>query len=197
MDQRRVTIATVMILVTVFGSAWALGFFRGTDPAVAELQQLRDQMFVNRDLPEAERRAAWENFRQRMDNLTDEQRDALRRDGRERFQQFAQLRMDEFFMLSPAEQQARLDEILDRMQERQRERGQNPNAGNRGNRGGRGRNLTDAQRDERRKRRLDRVDPKMRAQFSQFRRMLDDRAQQRGLPPLQGRGGPGGRFLRG
>jgi len=198
MDKRKFTIATVMILVIVVGTAWALGYFRGTDPVVAELQQMRDQMFTNRDLPEAERRAEWQNFRQRMDSLTDAQRDAFRQSSRDGWRQFAEQRMDEFFTLPPAEQQQRLDEILDRMIERQRQREQNPTARDRGNRGGRGRNLTDAQRDERRKRRLDRTDPKMRAQFSEFRRMLNERAQQRGLPPMQGRGpGRGGRFFRG
>ena len=200
MDKRKATIATVMILAVVFGSAWTLGYFGGSDPVVAELQQLRDEMFANRDLPEAERRDQWQNLRQRMESLTDEQRDALRRDGRERWQQFGQQRMDEFFALPPDQQQRRLDEILDRMLERQRERAQNPDArnrGDRGDRGGRGRNLTDDQRDERRKRRLDRIDPKMRAQFGEFRRRLDERAQERGLPPMQDRPGGGGRFFRG
>jgi len=90
-----------------------------------------------------------------------------------------------------ATQRDRLDEIIDRMVQRQHERQQNPTAGR--NRGGGGRNLTDAQRDARSKQRLDRVDPKMRAQFTEFRKRLDDRMRQRGLPPGEGRGpGRGG-----
>jgi hypothetical protein len=132
-----------------------------------------------------------------MEGLSDEQRDALREGGRQRWQQFAEQRMDEFFQLPPDQQQQRLDEIIDRMLDRQRERAANPGA-NRGERnGGRGwgggRNLTDAQRDQRRKERLDRSNPKMRAQFNEFNRRLADRMKQRGLPPVDGRGpGRGG-----
>ena len=41
--------------------------------------------------------------------------------------------------------------------------------------------MSEAQRDERSKRRLDSTSPKMRAQFSELRRRLDERAQQRGV----------------
>jgi hypothetical protein len=36
---------------------------RQLDPVVAEMQQLRDQMFQNRELPDAQRRAQWQEFR--------------------------------------------------------------------------------------------------------------------------------------
>ena len=55
--------------------------------------------------------------------------------------------------------------------------------------------MTDAQRDQRRKERLDRTSPKMRAEFTEFGRRLNDRMKQRGLPPMEdgpGRGGFGG-----
>jgi hypothetical protein len=191
MDKRKFAIALVVVFVSA-AAAWAFGFFRGTDPVVAEMQQLRDQMFQNRDLPEAERRAQWENFRQRMDGLTDAQRAALRDGGRDQWQQFAQQRMDQFLQLPPDKQRQRLDEMIDRMEQRQRERAQNPNA-NQARRGGdRGSNLTDAQRDQRRKERLDRTNPKMRAQFAEFGRLMNQRRAERGLPPAQGRPGGGG-----
>lgn len=188
MDKRKVTIAAI-VFIAVAAGAWALGLFGGADPVVAEMQQLRDEMFANRDLPEAERRAQWDAYRQRMEGLTDAQRDALRAGGRQRWEQFGQQRMNEFFALPPVEQTKKLDEFINRMLERQK----NPNA-NRGPRGGgdRGRNLTDAQRDQRRKERLDRTSPKMRAQFTEFRRRLDDRMKQRGLPPMEGGPGRGG-----
>jgi hypothetical protein len=168
-----------------------LGLFGGTDPVVAEMQQMQEQMFANRNLPDAERRAQWDNFRQRMEGLTEEQRDQFRDANRGRWQQFAQQRMDEFFELPPAQQRERLDEMIDRMEARQRERARNPNAG-RGWRGGdRGRNLTDAQRAQRGKERLDRTSPKMRAQFTEFSRMLNERRAERGLPPIDGRPGRG------
>jgi hypothetical protein len=193
MDKKKATIAGVVVILIGVGAAWALGFFRGVDPAVAELQQMRDQM---RDAPEADRQQLRQEFRTRMENLTDQQREAFWQAGRGEWQQFAQQRMDEFFALPQADQQRRLDEMIDQMIQRQKQRQQNPNAQNpnaqnrRGNGRGGGRNLTEAQRDQRRKERLDRFDPKMRAQFGEFRRRLDERMEQRGLPPM-----PGGRGM--
>ncbi len=188
MDKRKITVAAIVVVACV-AAAWAFGLFGGTDPVVAEMQQLRDQM---RDLPEAERRAQWDNFRQRMEGLTDAQRKALRGD-RGQWQQFAQQRMDEFFQLPPGEQRQKLDEMIDRMEQRRKEMAQNPNA-NQGGRGGRGggRNMTDAQRDQRSKERLDRTNPKMRAQFTEFGRRMNERRTERGLPPMEGGPGRGG-----
>lgn len=173
-------------LIVLALAAWLFGFFGGTDPVVAEMQQLREQM---RDLPEAERRAQWESYRQRYEGLTEAQRNALRDRGQ--WQQVAQQRMDEFFQLPPDRQRQQLDEMIDRMEQRRKERAQNPNA-NRAGRGDRGRNMSEAQRDQRRKERLDRTSPKMRAQFTEFGRRMNERRAERGLPPVEGggRGGP-------
>jgi hypothetical protein len=190
MSKRNAFIVCFAVLLLAVGTAWALGYFSG-DPVVAEMQQLRDQMFEDRDLPQADRRAQWDNFRQRMEGLTDAQRNALWESGRERFQQFGQQRMDEFFQLPPDQQKQRLDEIIDRMQQRQ----QNPSAGRGPGGWGGGGNMTEAQRDQRRKEMISNTDPKMRARFDQFRQMLGDRMQERGLPPMEGgpgRGGPWG-----
>ena len=194
MDARRITIVFIIVFVAV-GAAWAMGYIGGTDPVVAEMQQLRDQMFTSSDLPEDQRRAQWQDFRQRMDGLTDAQRQALREGGRERWEQFGQQRMDEFFQMPPDQQRQRLDQMIERMLARQKERAQNPNAnanggGERGNRGGR--NMTEDQRDQRSKERIARTDPKMRAQRDKFRDMMSDRLKERGLPAMEGGGGRGG-----
>jgi hypothetical protein len=192
MDKRKVFFGIVGLLA-VIAAAWALGLFGRTDPVVAEMEQLRDQL---RNLPDADRRAGWDNFRQRMEGLTDAQRDALR-GNRDQWQQFAQQRMDQFFQLPPDQQRQRLDDIIDRMEQRQREWAKSPNA-NRGDRGGdRSRNLTEAQRDQRRKERLDRTSSKMRAQFAEFGRRMNERRAERGLPPMQGPPGGGGGPWRG
>lgn len=194
MNKQRVIMSGVTILLVVLAAAWAMGYLSG-DPAVAELQQLRDQM---RDASDTERQQLRDQFRERMGNLTDAQRDVFRQAGRGQWQQFAQQRMDEFFALPQAEQKQRLDEMINRMVARQNERERNPQVGNRGDRGNRGggRNMTEGQRDQRRKERIARTDPKSRAQFDQFRRMLNDRRQERGLPATGGggrwRGGFGG-----
>jgi hypothetical protein len=182
MNKRNAIVGSAVLVILAI-AAWALGFFG--DPVVAEMQQLRDQMFENRDLSEDERRAQWDNFRQRMDGLTDAQRQAVWDSGHDRFRQFGQRRMDEFFQLPPDKQRERLDEIIDRMQARQ----QNPDAGRgpggRGGRGG-GRNMTEAQRDQRRKEMISRTDPKMRSQFDQFRQKLGERMKERGVAPPAG-----------
>lgn len=175
MNKRTTIVSGVVLLLVIVAATWA--YFRA-DPVVAEMQQLRDEMMANRDLPEADRRAQWDNFRQRMDSLSDAQRRAVWDGGRERF---GRQRMDEFFQLPRAEQQKRLDQIIDRMQARQN------NGGGRGGPGRGGRNMSEAQRDQRRKEMISRTDPKMRAQFDQFRQMMGQRMKERGI-----QGNPGG-----
>jgi hypothetical protein len=98
--------------------------------------------------------------------------------------------MDQFFAMSRQEQQQRLDEMLNRMSQPRTDRGGEARRGDRGggDRGGWG-NMTEAQREERSKRRLDQTSPKMRAQFSEFRKRLADRAKERGMPEPPGRWG--------
>jgi hypothetical protein len=196
MDKRKASIAVVGVLLLALG-AWALGLVDGPDPEIAALLQLRDQL-SDRSLPDNERRQLRDSFRARLDTLSDEQRREFFQNGRQFWMQRTELRMDEFFAMPAADQQRQLDEMLDRMATRRnsppRANGQpwRAVAGQQGDGGRRG-NMTDAQRDERAKRRLDRSSPKMRAQFAEFRRRLNERAQQRGINP----GNLPGRFPRG
>src|SRR5712672_3418215 len=151
MTKRRAIISSVLTLLLVCVAAWAFGFFNGTDPAVAELQQLGSQMW-DKNLPDAERNQLRSDFRQRMGAMTDEQRRAFFDANRNQWTGRAQQRMDEFFTLSKAEQQKRLDEILNRIvQAKNSPQLNSTGQGNRGgnnNRGG-GRNMTAAQREQR------------------------------------------------
>jgi hypothetical protein len=180
MNRKKLIIAAATIAIVAIG-AWAFGLFGGTDPAVAELQQMADQAFAQ-DLPEAQQAQFRDQFRQRMDTLTSGQREAYLDANRDRWMQRSEERMNEFFAMSAADQQKRLDEIINRMSQPREDR-----SGNGGNQAGRGEgrggwgDMTEAQRDERSKRRLDQTSPKMRAQFSEFRKKLDDRAKQRGI----------------
>jgi len=191
MRKRKTFIGGVAVILLLIAAAWAFGFFHRTDPAIAELQQLGSQAW-DRSLPEAQRSESRDQFRQRMDSLTDDQRRAFFDANRDQWSGRMQQRMDEFFKMSKADQQKRLDEILDRMQ-----KGRNSQQQNQANRGGNnrgGRTMTDAQREERSKTRLDRSTPLMRAQTAQFRQMLQGRAQQRGINLGNGSGwgfGPG------
>jgi hypothetical protein len=193
MNRNKITATVAVVAVLVVG-AWFFGLFGGTDPAVAELQQMADQAF-SQNLSEAQEAQYRDQFRQRMETLTPAQREAFFDANRDRWMQRMEQRMDEYFAMTPAEQQKRLDEILNRMSQARERR---PEAGGDNNRGGdRGRsgwgNMTEAQRDERSKRRLDHTSPKMRAQFSEFRKQLEDRARERGITQMPGWGrGPRG-----
>jgi hypothetical protein len=195
MDKRKVSIGVVTILIVGLGAAWALGYFQRTDPALAELNQLRDQM---RSAADGDRPAMFQQFREKMDGLTDAQRKEFRDTNRGQFRQDAAKRMNQFFAMTPADQKKRLDEMIDQMQKRQQQRAANgggagtAGAGNNRN-GGRGANQTDGQREQARKNRLDNTNPAERAQTDKFRAMLGDRMQQRGIsPPAGGGGGFGG-----
>jgi hypothetical protein len=198
MDKRRVIVSVIVLLLLTLG-AWALGLFGGTDPAIAELEQLREKM-SDRTLSDDQRQQLRDDFRARLDSLSNDERRAFFQNGRQFWMQRAEQRMDEFFAMAAPDQQRQLDEMLNRMAARGNQpaganRPQRRSAGPRGEGGG-GRNMTDAQRDERAKRRLDHSSPKMRAQFAEFRRRLNERAQQRGIDQgnLPGRYPRGGRW---
>src|SRR3954451_3525115 len=159
MRKRKTFIGGVAVILLLIAAAWAFGFFHRTDPAIAELQQLGSQAW-DRSLPEAQRSESRDQFRQRMDSLTDDQRRAFFDANRDQWTGRMQQRMDEYFALSKAEQQKRLDDILNRIAAARNPSQQSTGQANRGNRGGnRGgrRNMTDAQREQRSKQRLDRT----------------------------------------
>jgi hypothetical protein len=138
----------------------------------------------DKNLSDAQRNQLHDDFRQNMRSMTDDQRRAFFDANRDQWTGRMQQRMDEYFAMSKADQQKRLDEILNRMAQARNSAQQNANGGNRNannNRGG-DRNMSDAQREQRSKQRLDRTSPKMRAQASEFRKQLAARAQQRGVP---------------
>jgi hypothetical protein len=196
MDKRK-AIGGVITVLLVATAAWALGFIGGTDPALANLQNLREQMSDD-GLSDAQRDVLRDQFRDHVRSLSDEQRrdffDANRGQWRGRMGQ----RMTEFFAMSPADQQRRLDEMIDRMRQPRAPRSQNATRDGRDDRGaGQGRgnwaNMSEAQRDARAKRRLDRTSATQRAQMTEFRRRLVERAKERGIGELRSFGPRGGR----
>ena len=188
MNKRKAIIGGGLAILILAAIAWGFGFIGGDDPAIAKLQDLRKQM-DDKNLTDADRTQLRGQFRQQIESLTDRQRQAFFDSNRTEWMARSQQRMNEFFAMSKADQQKRLDQILDQIAKAQANPQNNSPRANGGNAGGRGRNLTDAQREERAKRRLDRTSPTQRAQFAQFRQMLNDRAQQRGINLGNGRGG--------
>jgi hypothetical protein len=184
-------IATLFVVI----AAWASRFIGGTDPALAALEDLRDQM-SNESLSDAQRDVLRDQFRNHMRTLSDEQRRAFFDANRNQWQGRMGQRMTEFFAISPADQQRRLDEMIDRMRQPRPQRTQNVARDGRGAGQGRGNwaNMTEAQRDERSKRRLDRSSATQRAQMTEFRRRLVARAKQRGINDLPSNGRRGGRW---
>lgn len=173
----RTTVGIVATLVLLAGGAWALGLFGGDDPVVVEMQQRAEQVFGENGTQE-DRRAFFEDTR----NLTEQQRQQLREWGRPRMQQMFAQRMNEFFSLPKEELQREIAERADRVVAARAQRGDGGGGG-----GGRGGNMSDAERDARRKQMLDRFDPALRAQFSEFRTMVNDELESRGQDPLSGR----------
>jgi hypothetical protein len=190
MNKRKWIISSFVLLLLVVAGAWAFGLFGSTDPAIAKLQEIGDQMNAP-NLQDAQRDQLRDQFRTQMRSLTDEQRRAFFDSNRDQWQMRSAQRMNEYFALSKADQIKRLDEIINRSAQQQKQnQGQNANRGG-GSRG----NMSEAQREERSKRRLDSTSPKMRAQYAEFRKQLDQRAAQRGVKMDNGwgRGGFGGR----
>jgi hypothetical protein len=178
-------IAAVILLLLAL-AAWA--FLPTTDPALARIQEIRQQLD---DAPPEQRRELFGQMREEYRNLSDEDREQLRDEWRGRWEAREQKMLNDFFALSPAEQVARIDEQIkeDAQDERQRaeRRARNGNGqGQAGNGGGnRGDRANRASRDslERRKGYLDRTSPQTRAQRSEYRRLREQRRQQLGLPP--------------
>jgi len=193
MKKRKSAIAAVVVTLAV-GVGWAMGFFEKTDPQVAELQQLRDENISKMDqMPAEQRREQWRGLRDRVEQLSPEQRQQFFDSSRDQFQAMMLNRVDRFFALPPEEQQEKLDEMIDRMENWRKQREANGGDGRRG--GNRG-NLTSQQRDQRSKERLDRTTPELRAKFDRFRDMINERREERGLEPMNGfrgmfRGGRG------
>jgi len=180
MSKRKAIVGGIVVLLLATVAAWGFGLLGGTDPAIAKLQQIGDQM-AQTNLSDAQRDQIRGEFRQQMQSLTDDQRHAFFEANRGQWEARGQQRMNEFFAMSKTDQQKRLDEIIDRMaQSSNQQSGRGRNAGNR-NGGGNRAGMTEAQREERSKRRIDHTDAKTRAQFTEFRRMLNQRAQQRGV----------------
>jgi len=194
MDRKKISITLCVLALLAIG-AWAMGYFDGVDPKVAELQQLRDENFERMEqMPDEERRAQWGEFRARVDELSDEQRREFFEGSRDFFQARMLDRMNHLLDLPPEEQKKELDEQIDRMEQRRKEReaggearGDRGGGGGPGGRGGGGGNGG--------KGRLDRSTPEMRAKMDRYRDLLNARREERGLPPIEGGGrGFGGGF---
>lgn len=185
----------VALAVTALVWAWTLGWFSGKkysdDPQVAELQKLVAENVPKLDkMSDEQKRAGRDDFRQRMQGLSPEQRQVVMESAMPLFvplmaKQF-ETRYDEFMKKSPAEQRKDLDKEIDRMEANKGKGGPGGGPG-----GGGPPNIDAKKADEFRKKMLDWTSPEQRAKFENGIRMVNERRQERGLPPMQppGRGG--------
>jgi hypothetical protein len=160
------------------------------------MQELREQM-SDGNLSDAQRDGLREQFRDHMRTLSVEQRRAFFDSNRDQWRGRMGQRMTEFFAMSPVDQRRRLDEMIDRMRQPRAPRPQNAARNDRNDRGagqsrGNWANMTESQRDARSKRRLDRTSATQRAQMTEFRRRLVERAKERGISDLPSNGRRGG-----
>jgi hypothetical protein len=190
-NKKKTAIGVVALLLIALG-VWA---FRGdgVDPAVAALEAQRDVMF-SPNATDAERAA----FRAQIEALTEDQRRQFFERGRPEMERRMQERMNEMFNQPPEQlrreaAQRAADIIADRATRGADGDGGPPGGGP----GGRGQ-MTAAQRDSMRKQMLDNIPSQTRAQFSEFRKMINDELKSKGQEEMSGRdmrgmmGGRGG-----
>jgi len=185
-------------------------------------KQMNDLREKENTLTDAQRRAMHDQMRKQINALQPEQRHELFASRHEHFRERMEQRMNEFFALPPAKRTAALDAFINEMEKRRREgpagfgpgqgrRGGPPGANRSGNRNGpntgANRQGNDARgpggrpprgprdpeaRMDRYKRRLSHSSPEMRSKMTEFRRLLNQRRKERGLPEIR-RGPPRGR----
>ncbi len=175
------TIAAAAAAVTAW--VWLGASPPPPDPKSATVQEKAEYLASDRfgDLEVEEKREYLEQLRQEteiqnqprpllMPDLTDEQRDQIIINAMPVISQWVNDRWAEYEALSPAEQQARLDKIVDRIEEF---RQQNPQAYQ-----DRLKRFTP----ERLNMLLEHSDPQTRLKVSRFRTALEKRMKERGVP---------------
>ena len=194
---KKIAVATAVLFPIALLAIWVSGGF-SKDPRRAELEQLQARLSDDgKKLPRDEQRKLWQEMRQKMDQLPEEDRQEIRREMWQERRVRMEQELDAFFALPPDKQKVELDKRIDQMEKwrkdraarPQGDRGQRSANGRGGNGGNRGRNASEQERNKWRKRMLDNTDPKQRAQWRAYRDMMNDRRKERGLPERRGGGG--------
>ena len=204
MNKKTLLALTVIVLV-VGGAAWAAAYFGGE----SDLDRVRasaSEMFGDRDrdLSEEERRQQRDDFRAQVESLSEEDRRQLFDDWRQKSMERFEGHVDNLLAMTEEDRNAALDEQIDReeamrerFEQRRQERAQGDQSqgdqargrGDRG-RGGWGGGSRDANsRNERRREMLDHTSPEFRAKMTEYRRLVKERREARGLPDSGGWGG--------
>jgi hypothetical protein len=163
-----------------------------TDPDVEKVKELRQELAA-KDLTPEQRRELFGQLREAMGRLSPEQRREAQRAMAEEGRKRMAADMQRYAAMSPAEKTRFLDERIKRTEERRRQAQAGQAPGGSGLRGGPGQAGASAagtnrpapsaaERDQRRRQWLDDTTPEFRAQLDQYRKDMQARRQQLGLP---------------
>ena len=178
--------AALALALLLGGLTWAVR----PDPHLARARELQKELFgpEGKSLSPEERKARFAKYREQVKHLSADQKWELSAPARER----QKAEMDRYFALSPKEKAKYLDERIDRSEKMRKEREQKAAPGKGGppgavGFGGPGAKTGGVPRspeevEKRRKQMLDRTTPEERAKADQFRKEMNDRRRQRGLP---------------
>jgi hypothetical protein len=184
-ERTKLIAAGVGLAASIALAAWLLGFFENddnlsADPEVAELQREIGEFRNQEERPEPtdDMRNA---FRQRMEQLTPQQREEFFLSMMQTFAPMMEKRLSDFFALTEDEQRAQIDREIDAMQSmgRQGAGGRAPFGG------GRPGGNVDPQRMQSMMKRMNaHTSPEMRAMMDTRMRMMNNRLAERGLEPM-------------
>jgi hypothetical protein len=189
--------AIFLLLLGLAGLVWAVR----PDPHLARAKELQNELFGPgaKNLSPAERKARFAEYRDQVKHLSADQKWELSAPMREK----QKAEMDRYFAMAPKEKTKYLDERIDRSEKLQKERNQKAQQGKGGGPpgavgfgGGPGANKAGVpggvpggrpppsaeEIEKRRKQFLERTTPEERARMDQFRKDMNDRRRQRGLP---------------
>ncbi len=195
--KRRACALSVVLLMLVGGCYWGFRQFRAKQN-LAKVEALAQALAPEqaRALPAPQRQELRKQMGTAMRQLTSQQRGQF-------FQVQRQKRTEELkrvLQLPKKQQVAYLDKEIKQSEQRRKQFEQMKKAGGGGTPGrgfgppgfaggsGKGRPIDPAQREQRAKQRLDRTTPEERAVSSQYRKLVNERRGQLGLPPMTGRG---------
>jgi hypothetical protein len=197
----KISLAVVAVSAMGLTVAWATGFLenpqmKALDRLQAEIQQTLDKPPA--DTVEAEanrsaiRREKVAEYREKVQSLPEQQQEVAKSQMRKFFVSQFEKRIDRVLSLPPEERNAELDQQIDEWDERrkrwQQEREQKAEKSDSQNKGGRAhsrsswRNSTPEQRSQWRRQLLANTTPQQRAKWQEYRRLMNQRRKERGLP---------------
>lgn len=175
-------LAMLLLLLLIVGTVWAVR----PDSHMSRVQELQKELAKGNALSAEERKAKFTELRNEMKHLTDDQKWDLGAPMREK----QKAEMDRYFAMAPVEKVKYLDSKIDSSERMRKEwekksgssgKSGPPPTGGGGSGGGKG-TKTPESIEKARKQFLDRTSADDRARMDVYRKEMNDRRKQRGLP---------------